>query len=88
MQQQTQLEQIRESVEGFVGRKVQLTAKRGRKKRLVRRGVIERAYPSIFVVKLDSAQQQAQERRMTFSYTDVLTRSVEMVVLKDTQKGA
>lgn len=88
MPQQTQLEQIRESVEGFVGRKVQLTAKRGRRKRLVRRGVIEHAYPSIFVIKLDNTEQQSADRRMTFSYTDVLTRSVEMVVLKDAQKGA
>lgn len=86
MEQRTQIEQIRESLEGFVGRKVQLTAKRGRKKRLVRRGIIEHTYPSIFVIKLDNPEQDAAERRMTFSYTDILTRAVEVVVFK--QKGA
>ncbi len=88
MQERTQLDQIKESLEGYVGRKVQLTAKRGRKKRIVKRGIIENTYPSIFVIKLDREEDETAERRMTFSYTDVLTRSVEVVVFKNTQKGA
>jgi len=86
--EKNQLDQIKESLEGYVGRRVQLTAKRGRKKRIIRRGVIEKTYPSIFVIKLDQPDDETRERRLTFSYTDILTRAVEVVVFKSTQQGA
>ena len=46
------LECIRESLEKEIGNKVRVTTKEGRKKIVVRRGVIEKTYPSLFVVRL------------------------------------
>ena len=41
---------------------------------------MERTYPNIFVIKLDEKRTQ---RRVSFSYTDVLTESVELTVFRD-----
>jgi uncharacterized protein Veg len=71
---------IKKSLENHIGEKVQLTAKKGRKKSVVRQGTIESTYPSIFVVKLDHENEQS--RRVSYSYTDVLTKTVELVVCK------
>lgn len=43
---------IRKDVEDCIGKKVILKANKGRKKTTVREGIIESAYPSIFVVKI------------------------------------
>ena len=40
-------------------------------------GVSERTYPNIFVVRLD---EKKSERRVSYSYSDVLTSTVELVV--------
>ena len=47
----------------------------------MREGVIEGIYPSIFTVKLDVQNDiPTSERRVSYSYADVLTRTVELVV--------
>ena len=38
-------------------------------------GVIEKTYPSIFLVRLDDENQRA----VTYSYSDVLTKKVQLV---------
>lgn len=66
---------IRKDIEGHLGEKVTLKANGGRRKVLVNNGTLESAYPSIFVVRLDSDTQ----RTVTFSYSDVLTKTVQLV---------
>ena len=64
-----------------MGNKVRLTAKKGRKQIVTREGVIESTYPSIFTVKLDNQNEFfTTERRVSYSYADVLTKSVELVI--------
>ncbi|WP_300382578.1 Veg family protein [Clostridium sp.] len=65
---------IKRSIEDHVGEKVTLKANGGRKKILVNNGVIESAHPSIFVVRLESDTQ----RTITYSYSDVLTKTVQL----------
>ena len=49
--------------------------------RYTREGVIESTYPSIFTVKLDNQSEFfTSEQRVSYSYTDVLTKSVELVI--------
>ncbi|MDN5326938.1 MAG: hypothetical protein PWP41_1634 [Moorella sp. (in: firmicutes)] len=72
---------IREDLEARVGQKVKLRANRGRKKILERTGVLEKTYPNIFVIRLE--EQKSPERRISFSYTDVLTNTVELMVEGD-----
>lgn len=78
---QNDLIKIKESLSDNVGNKVKLTAKKGRKQIVTREGVIESTYPSIFTVKLDTPDDfMAGDRRVSYSYADVLTRSIELVI--------
>ena len=65
---------IKKDIERHIGEKVTLRANGGRKKILVNEGVLESAYPSIFVIRLESDTQ----RTVTYSYSDVLTKTVQL----------
>jgi uncharacterized protein Veg len=69
---------IREDLEARVGQKVRLRANRGRKKILEKTGILEKTYPNIFVIRLE--ESKSPERRISFSYTDVLTNTVELTI--------
>ncbi|AEY64316.1 MULTISPECIES: Veg family protein [Eubacteriales] len=79
-----ELFQIKRDIEGCIGEKVQLRANKGRKKSFIREGVLENTYPSIFVVKFENEYDNT--RRVSYSYTDILTKAVELVVCKDNKK--
>ncbi|MBC8061129.1 MAG: hypothetical protein H7Y18_10730 [Clostridiaceae bacterium] len=66
---------IKRDIESHVGEKVILKANGGRRKVLVNNGILEKTYPSIFVIRLDSDTQ----RTVTYSYSDVLTNTVQIV---------
>jgi uncharacterized protein Veg len=66
---------IRRDIENHVGEKVTLKANGGRRKVLVNKGIIEKTYPNIFVIRLD----QDTQRTVTYSYSDVLTKTVQIV---------
>lgn len=69
------LASIKKDIEGHVGELVTVKANGGRRKVLVNKGTIEKTYPSIFVVRLESDTQ----RTVTYSYSDVLTKTVQIV---------
>jgi len=69
------LDSIKRNIEDHLGEKVVLKANSGRKRVVVNNGVIEKTYPSIFVVRLESDTQ----RKVTYSYSDVLTKTVQLV---------
>ena len=73
--------EIRQDLEAAVGQTIRLRANRGRKKVLERTGVLERTYPNIFVVKL--SEQKSSVQRISFSYSDVLTETVELSVINE-----
>lgn len=58
-----------------VGQKIIVKGSLGRCKTFEEKATIEKAYPNIFVVKYEE-----NERNVTYSYTDVLTRAVEVQV--------
>ena len=58
-----------------IGQKIIVRGSLGRSKTFEKEATIEKAYPNIFVVKYDES-----ERNVTYSYTDVLTRTVEVEV--------
>ncbi len=74
------LADIKRDLEPFVGNKIRLRANRGRKKVVEKTGVLENIYPNIFVVRLDEKQV---ERRVSFSYADILTDAVQLTIYKD-----
>lgn len=75
------LVEIKKSLEGHVGSKILLRANGGRRKTIERTGVLEETYPSVFIVKLD--QDQHAFKRVSYSYADILTETVELSIRKD-----
>lgn len=75
------INKIKADLADNVGNKVKFASKKGRKKRIVRSGVIESIYPSVFVIKMDANEAvEAKERLVSYSYADVLTHSVELAL--------
>lgn len=78
---QNDLIKIKSDLADNVGHKVRLKSKQGRKSVIVRDGVIESTYPSIFTVKLDVQNDvPSSGRRVSYSYADVLTKAVELII--------
>jgi uncharacterized protein Veg len=71
------LSDIKRDLESFVGSKIRLKANRGRNRIVEREGVLESIYPNIFVIKLN---ERKIERRVSYTYADVLTETVELFV--------
>jgi len=77
-----QLQDIRKNIEGYIGQKIVLKANKGRKKTTVREGVLENTYPNIFIVRIDGKFDN-DVRRVSYSYSDILTETVEITVCSD-----
>jgi len=75
------LSDIKRDLDGMIGERIRLKANRGRRKVDEREGVLEQTYPYIFVVKIDDEPSGA--RRVSFSYADILTETVELEVASD-----
>lgn len=73
--------QIKKDIDTCVGHRVQLKANKGRRKSFIKEGILEKSYPSIFVVKFENDYETT--RRVSYSYTDILTKTVELTVYKD-----
>ena len=58
-----------------VGQKIIVKGSLGRSKAFEKEATIEKAYPNLFVVRYEE-----NDRNVTYSYTDVLTRTVEVDV--------
>ncbi len=72
----TNIATIKAELEGKIGERVLLTQQIGRKRVMKRQGVLSDTFPSIFVVELD--QDENKFERISYSYSDVLTESVEI----------
>ncbi len=68
--------EIKKGLEGQIGKRLKLTANGGRRKTVIRSGVLSEIYPSVFVVELD--QEENAFERVSYSYADVLTEAVEI----------
>lgn len=75
------LAEIKQDLEGYIGERVRLRANRGRRKVIEKVGILEQTYPNIFVVKLDEKINSGG--RLSFSYSDVLTETVELSLYGD-----
>ncbi len=62
-----------------IGQKIIVKGSLGRSKSFEKEATIEKTYPNIFIVKYDD-----NDRSVTYSYTDVLTRTIEMQVFNGT----
>ncbi|MCL2324830.1 MAG: Veg family protein [Actinomycetia bacterium] len=61
------------------GEMVRIRANMGRSKVITREGTILQCYPALFVVEV--SEKRARKGRVSYQYVDILTGSVELVVL-------
>lgn len=71
----TDITNLKTDIIDKVGQKIIVKGSLGRSKAFEKEATIEKAYPNIFVVKYEE-----NDRNVTYSYTDVLTRTVEVEV--------
>ena len=69
---------VRSDIRRIIGSEVRLETNKGRHKSVIDRGVIANVYPSIFTVQLSDGPDPS--RKLSFSYTDVLTNAVEITL--------
>ncbi|ALX49447.1 biofilm formation stimulator Veg [Lentibacillus amyloliquefaciens] len=70
------LVEIKQGLECHVGQRLRLRANGGRRKTIERCGILAETYPSVFIVELD--QDENAFERVSYSYADVLTETVEL----------
>jgi uncharacterized protein Veg len=61
-----------------------LKANGGRKKTIERTGVLAETYPAVFVIELD--QEENSFERVSYSYADILTQTVQLTFYEDKQE--
>ncbi len=64
---------LKTDIKENIGQKIIVKGTLGRSKYFEKEATIEKAYPNLFIVKYDE-----NDRNVTYSYTDVLTRTVEV----------
>ncbi len=85
MQRQKQratLIDVKREVESHKGDLIKLEAHKSKKKLYHKVGRIEAVYPSIFTVTVQAEKNRPAER-LSFSYSDVLTRSVKIALIDE-----
>lgn len=70
------LVEIKQGLDGQIGKRLKLKANGGRRKTVERYGTLAETYPSVFIVELD--QEENSFERVSYSYADVLTETVEL----------
>lgn len=78
MDSKVDLNEIRRRVEDNLGKEVILKANKGRKRIVTKKGILVDAYPSVFTVKIENEFESI--RTVSYSYTDVLTSTVELKI--------
>ena len=66
---------LKTDIDEKIGQKIIVKGSLGRSKTFEKEATIEKAYPNIFVIKYEE-----ENRNVTYSYTDILTRTVEVDV--------
>ena len=72
---QNDITNLKTDINEMIGQKIIVKGSLGRCKTFEKEATIEKAYPNIFVIKYEE-----ENRNVTYSYTDVLTRTVEVDV--------
>ncbi|HZG60912.1 biofilm formation stimulator Veg [Bacillus alveayuensis] len=75
------LADIKKALDSNLGRRLTLKANGGRRKTIERCGILAETYPSVFVIELD--QEENAFERVSYSYADVLTETVQLTFLDD-----
>lgn len=72
---------IRQDLEDSIGKPVIVKADKGRRRIVTKQGILEETHPNIFVVKVPNGSE-ANSRSVSYTYSDVLTSTVEVTVFE------
>lgn len=73
------IKSVRTEVRRYMGSKVKVKTNLGRNKIGITEGVLAEAYPSIFLIHIE-ADGDIPERKISYSYNDVITHDIELLV--------
>lgn len=73
---------IKKELSHHIGKRVILKADKGRKRIVTKKGILESVYPSLFVVNI-SNEEASGRRTVSYTYSDVLTSTVQITILDD-----
>lgn len=73
---------VRKQVDKYIGSKVLIKANKGRKRVVIKEGVLQSTYPSIFIVKVQNEFHDTY-RTVSYSYTDIITNNVELTLFPE-----
>lgn len=76
------LADIKKALDSNLGKRLVLKANGGRRKTVERFGTLSETYPSVFVIELD--QDENAFERVSYSYADVLTETVQLTFFDET----
>ncbi|MDF2586707.1 MAG: hypothetical protein K0S41_548 [Anaerocolumna sp.] len=79
MVKQADVSKVRREIVSHVGSRVKIKANKGRNKMDITEGIISETYPSIFLIRIDDDNSDSV-KTMSFSYADVLTKDVQMML--------
>ena len=71
----TDISNLKTDINDKIGQKIIVKGSLGRSKEFAKEGTIEKAYSNLFVVKYEE-----NDRTASYTYTDLLTRTVEVDV--------
>lgn len=80
MKQADNMCKIRNEIVSSKGKRVKIRTQKGRNRVAITEGIIAATYPCVFLVQLDTIPQLPM-KTVSFSYTDVLTKDVELVLV-------
>ena len=72
---QKDITSLKTDIDEKIGQKIIVKGSLGRSKSFVKEATIEKAYPNLFIIKLDE-----NNRNVSYSYTAILTRAIEVDV--------
>ncbi len=78
----TDIQRIKTLLSQNEGKRIRLAARKGKNREIIRFGTLGETYPAIFLVALEGISDFAESTRtMSFSYADILTKSIEITIL-------
>ena len=72
---QNDIKSLKTDIDEKIGQKIIVKGSLGRSKSFEKEATIEKAYPNLFVIKFEE-----NNRNVSYSYTDILTRTIEVDV--------
>jgi uncharacterized protein Veg len=75
------IDDIKKNLESRVGSPIQVVAQTGRKRQSKHKGILSEVYHSLFIIDLD--QEENNYERISYSYSDILTKIVEVSFSND-----